>query len=100
MSEPPISALPPSPLFPSFIIQTQTLSSQTDKRELNTGGNLTYIFTPVYGDAFSFSVACSNNAQLALTSAPKETTPMYEIILCDGENKISVIRLNKGELRT
>lgn len=57
---------------------------------------LTYNFIPVYGDTFSFSVACSNDAHLALTSGPEETSPMYEVFIGGWENQHSAIRLSKG----
>lgn len=57
---------------------------------------LTYNFIPVYGDTFTFSVACSNDAHLALTSGPEETTPMYEVFIGGWENQHSAIRLSKG----
>ncbi|XP_042864612.1 uncharacterized protein LOC122248571 isoform X2 [Penaeus japonicus] len=56
---------------------------------------LTYNFIPVYGDTFSFSVACSNDAHLALTSGPEETSPMYEVFIGGWENQHSAIRLSK-----
>lgn len=58
---------------------------------------LTYNFEPIYGDTFAWSVACNNDAHLALTSGPHETTPMYEIFIGGWENQSSAIRLNKEE---
>lgn len=69
----------------------------TDDRTINTEDCLTYNFEPIYGDTFNFSVACSNDAHLALTSGAEETTPMYEIFIGGWENQNSAIRLNKGE---
>ncbi|XP_045114687.1 uncharacterized protein LOC123506555 isoform X3 [Portunus trituberculatus] len=66
-------------------------------RVLSTEDCLTYNFEPVYGDSITFSVACSNDAHLALTSGAEETSPMYEIFIGGWENQHSAIRLNKGD---
>jgi len=64
---------------------------------INTEDSMTYNFVPVYGDTFNFSVSCSNDAHLALTSGAEETTPMYEIFIGGWENQHSAIRLSKGD---
>ncbi|XP_045595456.1 uncharacterized protein [Procambarus clarkii] len=68
-----------------------------EEKKFTTEDCLTYNFIPVYGNTFEFSVACNNDAHLALTSGPEETTPMYEVFLGGWENQHSAIRLNKGE---
>ncbi|KAK3875981.1 hypothetical protein Pcinc_019193 [Petrolisthes cinctipes] len=66
-------------------------------KQLTTEDCLTYNFEPAYGDSVSFSVACNNDAHVALASGPEETTPMYELFIGGWENQHSAIRLNKGD---
>jgi len=68
-----------------------------NEREFQTEDCLTYNFEPVYGNTFTFSVACSNDAHIALASGPEETTPMYEVFIGGWENQHSAIRVSKGE---
>jgi len=67
------------------------------EQKFTTEDCLTYNFVPAYGETFYFSVACANDAHLALCSGPEETTPMYEIFIGGWENQHSAIRLSKGE---
>lgn len=56
---------------------------------------LTYNYQPVYGNSFTFTVTCSNDAHLALTSAAEDTDTMYEVFIGGWKNQASAIRLNK-----
>ena len=63
-------------------------------RMISTDDDLTYKFDQIYGDTLTFSVSCSNDAHIALTSGPEETEPMYQIFFGGWENQSSAIRLN------
>lgn len=63
--------------------------------EVNTPDKLEYQFHPVSGGVFTFKVRAAHDAHLALTAAPAEGDPMYEIFIGGWENSKSVIRKNR-----
>jgi len=65
-------------------------------RHHESDDSLTYTWEPVYGNTYTFRVACSNDAHIALTTAPEEGEPMVEIFIGGWENQHSAIRFNKA----
>uniref|UniRef100_A0A6P4E9B9 C3 and PZP-like alpha-2-macroglobulin domain-containing protein 8 isoform X2 n=1 Tax=Drosophila rhopaloa TaxID=1041015 RepID=A0A6P4E9B9_DRORH len=63
--------------------------------EINTPDKLEYQFFPARGGLFTFKVRSPKDAHLALTPAPEDTGPIYEIFLGGWENTKSVIRKNR-----
>nr|CAD7409601.1 unnamed protein product [Timema poppensis] len=62
---------------------------------ITTADNLEYSFRPVPTGRLEVEVRSPSNAHVALTSAPNETEPMYEILLGGWENSATVIRYNR-----
>ncbi|XP_011206592.2 C3 and PZP-like alpha-2-macroglobulin domain-containing protein 8 [Bactrocera dorsalis] len=63
--------------------------------EITTPDKLEYQFHPVSGGVFTFKVRAAHDAHLALTAAPVEADPMYEVFIGGWENTKSVIRKNR-----
>ncbi|XP_061710918.1 uncharacterized protein LOC133520493 [Cydia pomonella] len=57
-----------------------------------TEDNVQYQFFPVYGTSTKFKVHARNDAHIALASIPRESGPMYEIVIGGWSNTKSVIR--------
>ncbi|XP_063533409.1 uncharacterized protein LOC134743727 isoform X1 [Cydia strobilella] len=57
-----------------------------------TGDNVQYQFFPVYGTSTKFRVHARNDAHIALASIPRESGPMYEIVIGGWSNTKSAIR--------
>nr|CAD7433108.1 unnamed protein product [Timema monikensis] len=66
-----------------------------DGAPITTADNLEYSFRPVPTGRLEVEVRSPSNAHVALTSAPNETEPMYEILLGGWENSATVIRYNR-----
>lgn len=64
----------------------------TDGGEFNTPDQLEYRFGPVLSGSLRFEYRGPHNCHVALTPAPAEVDPMYEIMLGGWENTKSVIR--------
>lgn len=62
--------------------------------EINTPDQLTYQFLPVSGACFTFKVRSGHDAHLALSPAPVDAEPIYEIFIGGWSNAKSVIRRN------
>nr|XP_016927675.1 C3 and PZP-like alpha-2-macroglobulin domain-containing protein 8 [Drosophila suzukii] len=63
--------------------------------EINTPDKLEYQFFPASGGVFTFKVRSPKDAHLALTPAPEENGPIFEIFLGGWENTKSVIRKDR-----
>ncbi|XP_047022434.1 uncharacterized protein LOC124631846 isoform X1 [Helicoverpa zea] len=63
-----------------------------DGAEFNTPDQLEYKFGPVVSGSLSFEFRGPHNCHVALTPAPGEVDPMYEIMIGGWENTKSVIR--------
>lgn len=63
--------------------------------EINTPDKLEYQFQPVSGGVFTFKVRAGHDAHLALTPAPVEAEPIYEVFIGGWSNSKSVIRRNR-----
>lgn len=67
----------------------------TEISTIDGGDCLSYNFYPIQHGSLDVEVRTPHNAHISLTSGPKETEPMYEIILGGWENTSSVIRYNR-----
>ncbi|RVE54471.1 hypothetical protein evm_000956 [Chilo suppressalis] len=63
--------------------------------DVQTQDNLQYQFYPVSSGSVQFKVRAANDAHLALTMAPQESDPMYEVFIGGWGNSKSVIRRNR-----
>ncbi|XP_054278824.1 uncharacterized protein LOC128997238 isoform X1 [Macrosteles quadrilineatus] len=66
-----------------------------DGETIYTHDTLEYAYRPVPRYSLDIHVRASHNAHIALTSAPRETSPMYEVFLGGWENSASAIRYNR-----
>ncbi|XP_014366081.2 uncharacterized protein LOC106716925 isoform X2 [Papilio machaon] len=63
--------------------------------DVSTPDNLQYQFFPVSSGVVQFKVRTPNDAHVALTMAPQDSEPIYEIMIGGWGNTKSVIRKNK-----
>lgn len=63
--------------------------------EINTPDKLEYQFFPANGGLFTFKVRAPKDAHLALTPAPEDNGPIYEIFIGGWDNTKSVIRKDR-----
>ena len=66
----------------------------SDER-IYTRDSLEYVYRPVPKLALDIHVRAAHNAHVALTNGPRDSQPMYEILLGGWENSASVIRYSK-----
>ncbi|KAA0200295.1 hypothetical protein HAZT_HAZT007289, partial [Hyalella azteca] len=100
--EPFMSAVLPEPVATSHFGFSTGHGATGDfiffhERAAATENKLQYNFEPLYGDTFTFSVACDHDAHLGFTTAPAETPLMYEVFIGGWENQHSAIRKSKGK---
>lgn len=60
-----------------------------------THDTLEYVYRPVPRFSLDVHIRADHNAHIALTGAPQETRPMYEIFLGGWDNSASAIRYNQ-----
>ncbi|KAL1129555.1 hypothetical protein AAG570_012500 [Ranatra chinensis] len=63
--------------------------------QISTEDKLEYKFFPVDGKFISFKVKANNDAHVALTTAPSEGSPMYEVFIGGWGNSKYALRKNK-----
>lgn len=64
-------------------------------REVHTEDKLEYTFIEAPSNSLFFKVRCANDAHVALTTGPLESSPMYEIFLGGWGNQKTAIRRNR-----
>lgn len=72
-----------------------TIGGPREVSTIDGGDCLSYTFHPIRHGHLDFEVRTPHNAHISLTFGPKETDPMYEIILGGWENTKSVIRYKR-----
>ncbi|XP_047984467.1 uncharacterized protein LOC125224994 isoform X1 [Leguminivora glycinivorella] len=63
-----------------------------DSIDVATPNDEKWQFFPIMGDSLTIKVRASNDANIGLSSHPRETDPLYEVILGGWSNTKSVIR--------